>query len=278
MKDLITKLFQSIVALIRNTGAIGQLLYHCIIAFFRHGVRFRREIVTQIYFVGIGSLPVVIVTAVFAGAVFAYAIYNQMVLLGVGSWAGVFMAKLLTWHFGPVLMALVLAGRVGCAFTAELGTMNVTDQNDALRSFGLSPTTYLIMPRLAATFLMMPVLTIFAVFIGVIAGLFMIVTVLGGDAHFQWTQIKEMMIPYDYVQSMIKSTVFGILIALICCRNGLFARGGAEGVGSATTEANVATCTAILVINLVVSIILTKAEPLYNGFVDFLRYFLAHVT
>ncbi|MCC8108916.1 MAG: ABC transporter permease [Planctomycetes bacterium] len=277
MIELVTKLIASCVALIRNTGAIGRLLYQCIYALFRHGIRFRREIVTQIYFVGVGSLPVVIVVAIFAGAVFAYAIYNQMVLLGVGSWAGVFMAKLLTWHFGPVLMALVLAGRVGCSFTAELGTMNVTDQTDALRSFGLSPTTYLIMPRLTATFLMMPVLTIFAVFIGVLSGLFMIVTIMGGDSHFQWVQIKEMMIPYDYIQSMIKSTVFGILIALICCRNGLLARGGAEGVGSATTEANVAACTAILVVNLVVSIILTKAEPLYNSAVDFLRVCLENV-
>ncbi|MCC8167313.1 MAG: ABC transporter permease [Planctomycetes bacterium] len=278
MKDPIVKLWKSGVALLRNTGAIGWLFYQCIYALLRHGIRFRREIVTQIYFVGVGSFPVVIVTAVFAGAVFAYAIYNQMVLLGVGSWAGVFMAKLLTWHFGPVLMALVLAGRVGCSFTAELGTMNVTDQTDAIRSFGLSPTTYLIMPRLAATFLMMPVLTIFAVFIGVLAGLFMIVTIMGGDSHFQWTQIKEMMIPYDYIQSMVKSTVFGILIALICCRNGLAARGGAEGVGSATTEANVAACTAILVINLIVSVILTKAEPLYNSGVEFLRTCLETVT
>ncbi len=271
MKNLLCSLVQSTIALIRSIGEIGQLFARCLAALVLDGPHYRREIVAQIFFVGVGSLPVVLTTAAFAGAVFAYAIYNQLAMLGVGSWSGVFMAKMLTWHLGPVLMGLVLAGRVGCAFTAELGTMNVTDQSDALRSFGVSPVAYLIMPRLTATLVMMPVLTIFAVFIGVLSGLGMIIYVLGGDGHYQWVQIQALMIPYDYVQSMLKSIVFGLIIALICCRNGLATRGGAEGVGTATTEANVATCTAILIVNLVVSVILTKAEPLYNSLVEALR-------
>lgn len=196
--------------------------------------------------------------------------YNQLAALGVGSWAGAFMAKMLTWHFGPVLIGLILAGRVGCAMTAELGTMKVTEQVDALRAFGVSPTAYLVMPRVFAGFVMAPLLTVVAIFVGLLAGMAMIVYGMGGEAHYQWVQIKAMMLPYDYVQGILKGAVFGVLIALVACRNGLDARGGAEGVGQATTSANVSASIGILIINLFVSIVLTRAEPLWNQFENLL--------
>lgn len=252
---------------LRDAGAITLLFIRSVAAVFRHGVRYRREVLAQMYFVGVESLPVVLITGTFAGAVFAYTIYNQLAALGVGSWAGAFMIKMLTWHFGPVLMGLVLAGRVGCSFTAEIGTMNVTEQVDALRSFGVSPTSYLVMPRVVAALVMTPFLTAFSIFVGILAGMFMIVNVMGGESHFQWVMIKEMMIPYDYVQGMLKSVVFGVLIALICCRHGLGTKGGAEGVGYATTQANVSTCITILIANLGVSVVLTKAQPLWDRFI-----------
>ncbi len=251
-------------------GELAILFVRCIALFPRFALKYRREIITQLYFVGVSSIPVIVTTGAFAGAVFAYTLYNQLVALGVGSWSGAFMAKMLTWHFGPVLIGLVLAGRVGCAMTAELGTMTVTEQVDAIRGFGVSPTAYLVMPRVAASVVMAPVLTALAIFIGLLSGMFMIVAVMGGEAHFQWAQIQVMMIPYDYVQGMVKGVVFGLIIALVCCRNGLLTRGGAEGVGLATTTANVSTCMGILIVNLFVSIILTRMEPVWNAAVALL--------
>jgi phospholipid/cholesterol/gamma-HCH transport system permease protein len=258
------------VGVIDSVGEIATLFFHCLCLIPARGLRYRREIVDQMYFIGVGSLQVVVTTGLFAGAVFAYTLYNQLVALGVGGWAGAFMAKMLTWHFGPVLIGLVLAGRVGCAITAEIGTMSVTEQVDALRAFGVSPTAYLAMPRVFASLVMAPVLTAVAIFVGLLAGVGMITFVLGGESHYQWVQIKAMMIPYDYVQGMIKGLVFGVIIALISCRNGLATRGGAEGVGQATTSANVASCIAILVVNLWLSVVLTHTEPIWDRLVAWL--------
>jgi phospholipid/cholesterol/gamma-HCH transport system permease protein len=255
---------------VASIGELATLFMRCVLLFPKYGLKYRKELVGQLYFVGVSSIPVIVTTGAFAGAVFAYTLYNQLVALGVGSWAGAFMAKMLTWHFGPVLIGLVLAGRVGCAMTAELGTMTVTEQVDAIRSFGVSPTAYLVMPRVFAALVMAPVLTALAIFIGLLSGMFMIVHVMGGESHFQWTQIQAMMIPYDYVQGIVKGVVFGLIIALVCCRNGLLTRGGAEGVGLATTTANVSTCMGILIVNLFVSIFLTRMEPLWNELVAFL--------
>lgn len=263
---------------LQSVGEITLLFWQCIALFPAYASRYRKEILRQLYFIGTESVPVILTTGAFAGAVFAYTMYNQLVALGVGSWAGAFMIKLLTWHFGPVLIGLILAGRVGCSITAELGTMNVTEQVDALRSMGVSPVGYLVMPRVVAALVMTPLLTIFAIWIGVLAGMFMIVYVMGGDSHYQWVQIQNIMIPYDYVQGIGKGLVFGLLIALICCRNGLATRGGAEGVGKATTTANVSSCIAILIMNLVASIVLTKAEPLWNRFADFLHNLYGYVA
>lgn len=270
MGDLFRAAGKPVIALMRGVADVGLLFVRCLVLAVTKGFAHRREIMKQMYFIGVGSLPVVVTTGVFAGAVFAYSLYNQLVALGVGSWAGALMAKMLTWHFGPVLIGLVLAGRVGCAMTAELGTMNVTEQVDAMDSFGVSPVAALVMPRVIAAMVMAPVLTVVAIFVGLLAGVGMIVHVMGGDAHYQWVQIKALMIPYDYVQGLLKGLVFGLVFALICCRNGLVTRGGAEGVGQATTTANVAACTAILVINLAASVVLTHAESLWNRLVLFL--------
>lgn len=256
---------------VQSTGELVLVFLECLVLLPTAGIRYRHEIVRQLYSIGVGSIPVILITGSFAGAVFAYTIYNQLAALGVGSWAGAFMAKMLTWHFGPVLIALVLAGRVGCAMTAELGTMKVTEQVDALNSFGVSSTAYLVMPRVLAGVVMAPILTLFAIFIGLLAGMFMIVHIMGGDSHFQWVNIQAQMVAYDYIQGLIKGMVFGLLISLVCCRNGLATRGGAEEVGLATTSANVTSCVLILIVNLLVSIVLTKLEPFWNALVNYLH-------
>ncbi|MCC8189563.1 MAG: ABC transporter permease [Planctomycetes bacterium] len=254
---------------IRGVGQITILFLQCL-RWLTRGLPYKRETLEQLYFIGVQSIPVILTTGAFTGAVLAYTSYNQFVTLGVESWTGAIVAKAQVWQLGPVLVGLMLAGRVGCSITAEIGTMNVTEQIDALDTMGTDPIRYLVLPRVLASFFMTPVLTVFAMFIGILAGLFMTVFILGAESHFQWAQIEEWMIPYDYVQGLSKGLVFGVTISLICCRNGLHTTGGAEGVGKATTTANVSSCIAILILNLVMSIILFYAQSLW----DKLAYFL----
>ena len=249
---------------LRGVGEIAILFYQCV-RWLTKGLPYKREIVQQFYFIGVQSLPVILTTGAFTGAVLAYTSYNQFVTLGVESWTGAIVAKAQVWQLGPVLVGLMLAGRVGCSITAELGTMNVTEQVDALDTMGTDPVRYLVLPRVMASFFMTPVLTVFAMLIGIMAGLFMTVFIMGAEWHFQWVQIQDWMIPYDYVQGLSKGLVFGVTISLICCRNGLKTTGGAEGVGKATTSANVSSCIAILILNLVMSIILFYAQPVWDA-------------
>jgi phospholipid/cholesterol/gamma-HCH transport system permease protein len=259
---------------LRGVGEVAILFARCL-AWLPRGLPYKRETIQQLYFIGVQSLPVILTTGAFTGAVLAYTSYNQFVSLGVESWTGAIVAKAQVWQLGPVLVGLMLAGRVGCSITAEIGTMNVTEQIDALATMGTDPVRYLVLPRVIASFVMTPVLTVFAMMIGIMAGLVMTVFVLGAEWHFQWVQISEWMIPYDYVQGLSKGLVFGVTIALICCRNGLITTGGAEGVGKATTTANVSSCIAILILNLVLSIILFYAQPLWDRVADVIGGILA---
>ncbi len=248
---------------VRGVGDTMLLFFRCI-CWLAKGLPYKREVVRQFYFIGVQSLPVILTTGAFVGAVLAYTSYNQFVALGVQSWTGAIVAKAQVWQLGPVLVGLMLAGRVGCSMTAELGTMNVTEQIDALDTMGTDPVRYLVVPRVLASFCMTPVLTVFAMAVGIAAGLFMTVVIMGAEFHFQWSQIEDWMIPYDYVQGLSKGLVFGVAISLICCRSGLRTTGGAEGVGKATTSANVSSCIAILILNLILSIILFYAQPLWD--------------
>ena len=263
----VTSLGNAVLDGMRGIGEVAMLLGRCL-AWLPRGLPYKREIIRQFYFIGVQSLPVIITTGAFTGAVLAYTSYNQFVNLGVESWTGAIVAKAQVWQLGPVLVGLMLAGRVGCSITAEIGTMNVTEQIDALSTMGTDPVRYLVLPRVLASFCMTPVLTVFAMMTGILAGLFMTVFVLGADGHFQWIHISNWMETYDYVQGISKGLIFGITISLICCRSGLRTRGGAEGVGKATTSANVSSCIAILILNLVMSIVLFYAQPLWDAFAD----------
>ena len=248
---------------IRGVGEVTILFIQCL-RWLTHGLPYKRETIQQFYFIGVQSLPVILTTGAFTGAVLAYTSYNQFVTLGVESWTGAIVAKAQVWQLGPVLVGLMLAGRVGCSITAEIGTMNVTEQIDALDTMGTDPVRYLVLPRVLASFFMTPALTAFAMLVGIMAGLFMTVFILGAEWHYQWTQISDWMIPYDYIQGLSKGLVFGVTISLICCRSGLKTTGGAEGVGKATTSANVSSCIAILILNLVMSIILFYAQSAWD--------------
>jgi phospholipid/cholesterol/gamma-HCH transport system permease protein len=263
MLEHVTTLGRAVSDGVRGVGDVVILFLQCL-RWLAKGLPYKRETVRQFYFIGVQSLPVILTTGAFVGAVLAYTSYNQFVALGVQSWTGAIVAKAQVWQLGPVLVGLMLAGRVGCSMTAEIGTMNVTEQVDALATMGTDPVRYLVLPRVLASFCMTPVLTAFSMAVGISAGLLMTVVGMGAEFHFQWSQIQDWMIPYDYVQGLSKGLVFGVAISLICCRNGLRTTGGAEGVGKATTAANVSSCIAILILNLVMSIILFYAQPVWD--------------
>jgi len=159
-------------------------------------------------------------------------------------------------ELGPVLTALMLAGRVGSAMTAELGTMKVTDQIDALRSMGTDPVGYLIVPRFIACVLLTPVLIVYSDVIGISGGWLISVKTLNVDGHYFWAHASFYPDTYDLVCGLIKGLFFGGFLALICCYKGFYCGERAKGVGRATTQANVTTCMTILVVNFFLAVIM----------------------
>jgi len=211
---------------------------------------------TESYNVGIGSLTIVIVISAFAGAVTAFqAGYQWQSSLPVYV-LGTLIVSTIVLELGPVLIGLVLAGRIGARNAAELGTMRVTEQIDALESLGRSPASHLIIPRVLAGFIMVPVLTVLADLIAVGAGWYSVKQVLPMTnedftygAQYYWR-------PFDGYYSVIKAFFFGGAIALISCYMGFNTKQGAEGVGKATTAAVVASSVVILLLNALLARIL----------------------
>jgi phospholipid/cholesterol/gamma-HCH transport system permease protein len=220
-----------------------------------------RVMLWQMYFVGVQSIPVVVTTGAFSGMVLAYESFFQFEKLGVTSWVGPLVAVSLVSQLGPVLAGLMLAGRVGGSMAAELGTMAVTEQIDALETMGVDPVYYLVVPRVFACTTLMPLLNAIATFIGIAAGFSLTIYGLGADAHFLFKETFKFLDWYDFFVGFVKAGVFGCLMALICCYKGINTRGGAEGVGKATTQANVASCITILMMNLFLTMVLMMFDP-----------------
>ena len=204
---------------------------------------------TEASSVGAGSLPIVLVIAVFAGVTTAFqAGYQWQSNLPVYV-LGTLIVETIVLELGPVLIGLVLAGRIGARYAAELGTMRVTEQIDALESLGRSPASHLIIPRVLASTLMLPVLVVIADVVAIGSGLFSVKQVLPvTDADFAYGA-KAFWKPFDAYYSLIKATSFGFAIGLISCYMGFNTKQGAEGVGKATTAAIVSSSVVILLLN-----------------------------
>jgi phospholipid/cholesterol/gamma-HCH transport system permease protein len=206
-----------------------------------------RNIIKQMEEVGVRSMPVVMVTATFTGMVLALQSYSGFQRFGATSFVGSVVALSITRELGPVFAGLMVSGRVGASMAAELGTMRVTEQIDALVTLATNPVKYLVVPRVVAATLVLPVLVIFADLVGILGGYFVAVYLLGANPYvyiaktYQYLQFK------DIYTGLIKAAVFGTLIALISCHHGFIAEGGAEGVGRATTRAVVTSSMMVLV-------------------------------
>jgi len=226
-----------------------------------------RLLLSQILSVGFGSQLVVVVTGAFTGAVFAAQAYFKFNELGLGSATGPVVSLAMCRELGPVLAALMVAGRSGSSMAAELGTMRVTEQIDALRAMGVDPVGYLVVPRLVASVSSMPILVGETILCGILAAEFIAVSVFGVPEPWIREQITIHTGPGDVLTGLIKGAVFGGVLVIVSCHRGLYARDGAVGVGRATTRAVVDSSLAILVINFFLSLLLNRLLPIVS--VDF---------
>lgn len=215
-----------------------------------------RETCKQSLLLGVKSFPIILLTLLFTGMVFSAQIVGELVKYGAEFTAGSIVAIGLGRELGPVLCGVVLAGRVGAAITAEIGTMRVTEQIDALRCMAVNPIEYLVLPRMIACMIMLPILDVFAVTIGVGGG--MIVASLTGNisSHMYWDSIISFCTASDLYIGMIKTVFFGIIISLNGCDRGLTCTTGAEGVGKATTQSVVYSMIMIFIVNYLLSTLL----------------------
>lgn len=211
--------------------------------------------VQQLAAIGYFSLPVVGLTALFIGAALAQQIYVGGARFNAESTVPAVTVIALVRELGPVLAGLMVAGRVSSAMAAELGTMRVTEQIDALTTLRTDPVRYLIAPRLFAGTLVMPALVLVANIIGVLGGYLLAIARLGFNAATYLSVTRQYLEVDDVVSSLVKAAVFGFIIALMGCYHGFNSRGGAEGVGRATTDAVVSAFVLILLSNLVITVL-----------------------
>jgi phospholipid/cholesterol/gamma-HCH transport system permease protein len=210
---------------------------------------FLRSFIDFAYF----SLPVVALTAIFSGMVIALQSYTGFARYGATSAVANIVLISVVRELAPVLAGLMVAGRVGAAMAAELGTMRVTDQIDALRTLSTSPMKYLIAPRLLAGVLALPLLVLVADILGVMGGFIVATAKLGFSAHSYLTNTLNFLQWNDVNLSLAKAAVFGLLVSLMGCYHGFNSRGGAQGVGSATTSAVVSASILILAFDYVLT-------------------------
>jgi len=219
------------------------------------------EMIGQIYKVGWQSQAVVVITGAFTGMVFADQIYNQFHKVKMDTAVGPVVSVAMTRELAPVLTALMVAGRVGAAIAAELGTMKVTEQLDALRSIGTAPVDYLAVPRFLALLLALPLLTAEAMFFGIFSGYLIGVDMLGIDKAYFLTNMYKFTTAKDVMSGLIKSVFFAMFIGLISCYKGFNAGEGAEGVGRATTQAVVVSSLTILIANFFIAVLFNAIIP-----------------
>jgi phospholipid/cholesterol/gamma-HCH transport system permease protein len=209
---------------------------------------------------GWGSVPVVLITGTFIGMVLAEQSYAQFRSVGLQTSLGSIINSSVIKELGPVLAGVMLAGRVGSAMAAELATMKVTEQIDALRCLGVDPVQYLGSPRFLAAVTLIPVLTVLANFMGVMGGAFICVYVYRVESYFYWQNSQGYVGLFDLASGLIKPMFFGAAMALISCQRGFESEPGAQGVGRAATRAFVASFVAIIILDFFLAMLLNNLE------------------
>lgn len=211
------------------------------------------DILMQMDSIGFGSLPIVVLIGAFSGVVMTLQLSRALATYGATSQTGQVVSISIVRELGPVLTALLIAGRNASGIASELGSMKVSEQIDAMRALGTDPIQKLIVPRLIATALMQPLLTAIADFVGLLGGLLIAITVIGNTANQYWGSAVDVLRFNDMVQGLLKPFLFAIVISLVGCFYGMRTSGGTQGVGLATTKAVVVSSVWVFVIDALIT-------------------------
>ncbi|GAB4285769.1 MAG: ABC transporter permease [Ignavibacteriaceae bacterium] len=247
---IISKTGKETLDFFREFGQISVLMWG-IIRSLPQVIKSRRNILFQMEHIGVNSLPLVLIIAVFTGAVAAWQAAYQLKGIAPLSFLGAATSRAIITELGPVLTGIVIAGRVGASIAAELGTMKVTEQIDALETMAISPVRYLAMPRVLASVLMMPVLVLFANAIAIFGAYIVSDYFLGVSFAVFFNSVKRYFLMSDLIAGLAKAVFFGGVTALLGCHIGFRTEGGAEGVGLATIRSFVLSAALILILDYV---------------------------
>ncbi len=249
MTQALRQLGARILGALRSLGLMWLLAWESAVAILQGRPRWQLFF-QQVLEIGARSQLVVIVTGAFTGAVFAAQTFFQFDRLGMESAVGVIVSLSMCRELGPVLGGIMVAGRVGAAMSAEIGTMKVTEQIDALRALGVHPVDYLVVPRVLAMVVSMPLLVAEAIALGILAGYVMAVHVFGVVGTYFLANMEKFTAAEDVLKGLMKACIFGLIIVFVSCQKGLATTDGAVGVGRSTTDAVVVSTLSILVCNL----------------------------
>jgi phospholipid/cholesterol/gamma-HCH transport system permease protein len=234
MQKRLFNLGEKSLGFIRYIGEISILGVRSFVHVFIPPYKLKR-VFEQMYKIGVASLPVVFLTSMFTGMVLALQSAYQLQQMSAQMYVSRLVAISMTRELGPVLTALVVAGRVGASITAEVGTMNVTEQIDALETLAENPIRYLVVPRLVALLAMLPILTVYSDILGILGGYIIGAGKLGITPTLYMNETYDALVYKDIFTGLLKSVVFAFIICIVACHEGFKTRGGAEGVGRSTT-------------------------------------------
>ena len=238
-------------------GEVAILCSEAARAFFSRKLSFK-DLIYQLYSIGVMSQSVVLITGAFTGMVLAAQTYLQFHKVRMDTATMAVVSVSMLSQLGPVLTGLMVAGRVGASIAAELGTMKVTEQIDALRTLATHPVDYLVLPRIVAATLALPLLAAEAMALGIGAGFYVTTVLLGVDSSYTWANMLKYTVPDHLYGGLFKAVFFGAAISLIACYKGLNCGEGAEGVGRATTQAVVASSITILISNFFLTLLVGR--------------------
>lgn len=227
-------------------GGLSMFTHQALRSFMRHGVS-TQKLFAQMNSIGVNSLMVILATGASIGSVLAYQTYTGLERFQTYQFIGPIVFLGMVRELGPVLSAIMVAGRAGSAMTAEIGTMQITEQVDALRTLGINVKQYLIVPRILATTLIMPLLSLFCSMCGVLGSYVLSVWVLGINHQQYLASIRTNVVVADIFHGLIKAVVFGFLVSMIATYKGFSTHGGAKNVGIATTQSVVMSCLTIII-------------------------------
>ena len=250
--EFVNKLGRVVLVFFRSAGSLGifaaETIYHCVTP-----PLYFKVLLRQLIELGFYSLPVVALTTLFSGMVIALQTYSGFSQFSAEGAVSLVVLVAVTRELAPVMAGLMVAGRIGAAMAAEIGTMRVTEQIDALSTLSTNPIKYLIVPRVIAGVLMLPVLVLIGDIIGICGGYMIGVSKLDFNATTYLVSTWEYLKPMDVISGLTKAAVFGFIITLLGCYNGFNSKGGAQGVGQATTNAVVSSSILILIFNYILT-------------------------